>query len=87
MILFNYGKGIPNLKGETKMNTFYLFIDYRTETVIDNTTYIEHGEIPLQLKAGSFETARAQALKIAQDMSRAFNGSGIKMYFRIVKNN
>lgn len=69
------------------MSTFYLTIDYRTETVIDNTTYIEHGEVPLHLKAGSFEAARAQALKIAQDVSRAFNGSGVKMYFRILKTN
>ena len=69
------------------MNTFYLAVDYRTETVIDNTTYIEHGKVPLHLKAGNFEAARIQALKIAQDMSRAFNGSGIKMYFRIVKTN
>ena len=69
------------------MNTFNLTIDYRTETVIDNTTYIEHGKVPLHLKAGSFEAARTQALKIAQDMSRAFNGSGIKVYFRILKDN
>lgn len=69
------------------MGIFNLTIDYRIETVTDDTGYIEHGEIPVHLKAVSFEAARTQTLKIAQDMSRAFNDSGTKMYFRIVRNN
>ena len=84
MILFNHGKGIPNLKGETKMNTYNLSIEYFTVTRVDDDLVSETGIFPLHINANNYEAARAKALEIAQGMSRAFNGTGATMFFRIV---
>ena len=84
MVLFNHGKGIPNLKGETKMNTYNLRIDYLTTTFVDDDLVFETETFPLHINANNYETARAKALEIAQGMSRAFDGTGIAMYYRII---
>ena len=84
VVLFNHGKGIPNLKGETKMNTYNLNIEYLTTTLVDDDLVFETEIFPLHVNANSYEAARAKALEIAQGMSRAFNGTGMAMYFRII---
>lgn len=54
-------------------------IDWMTRTVGEK----ESGKFPLRIVAESREEALLQALKIAQGMSRAFNDTGTKFYYRI----
>lgn len=66
------------------MNTYNLSIEYLTTTLVDDDLVFETEIFPLHINANNYETARAKALEIAQGMSRAFNGTGMQMYFRII---
>lgn len=54
-------------------------INWMTRTV----GTLESGNFPLHIIADSREEALLQALKIAQGMSRAFNDTCTKFYYRI----
>lgn len=72
------------MKGETKMNTYNLSVEYLTTTLVGDDLVFETGIFPLHINANNYEAARAKALEIAQGMSRTFNGTETVMYFRII---
>lgn len=55
-------------------------IDWMTRTAEEK----ESGKFPLHIIANSREDGLLQALKIAQGMSRAFNDTDTKFYYRIL---
>ena len=71
-------------KGKRKMKTYNLSIEYLTTTLVDNDLVFETETFPLHVNANSYEIARAKALEVAHGMSRAFDGTGMVMYFRII---
>jgi hypothetical protein len=64
---------------------YYFQIDWITRTKGNEDEIItENGVITLHLVADTKENALAQATKIAQGMSRAFNGTQTAFFYRIL---
>ena len=64
---------------------YYFQIDWVTRTKGNEDEIItEDGVITLHLAADTKEDALAQATKIAQGMSRAFNGTQTAFFYRIL---